>query len=82
VTAIALSPCFERDHTVVAAADRSVYVSCDGGVTFTAWDDGLDVPMVTGVGVAEAAEGSLVVYALGLGGTLWRRGGPKGFLKA
>jgi hypothetical protein len=67
---------------VVAAADRAVYVSCDDGVTFTAWDDGLDVPMVTGVGVAEAAEGSLVVYALGLGGTLWRRGGPKGFLKA
>jgi photosystem II stability/assembly factor-like uncharacterized protein len=73
VTAVALSPSFARDQTVFAAADTSVYVSRDGGDSFETWDHGLTVPIVTGLGVAEATDGGLVVYALGLGGTLWRR---------
>jgi len=76
VTAIALSPAFSRDQTVFAAADRSVYVSRDGGASFEAWDHSLDVPIVTGLSVAETAEDGLIVYALGLGGTLWRRRDP------
>lgn len=73
VTAIALSPHARRDRTVLAAADAGVSLSRDGGATFGAWDDGLDVPLVTALALTAASDGGLEAYALGLGGTLWRR---------
>jgi photosystem II stability/assembly factor-like uncharacterized protein len=72
VTAVSISPRARRDRTVVAAADAGVYLSRDGGATFAAWDDGLDVPLVTALALT-ATDGGLEAYALGLGGTLWRR---------
>jgi photosystem II stability/assembly factor-like uncharacterized protein len=73
ITAIAISPHAGRDGTVLAAADDGVYLSRDGGAAFSAWDASLDVPLVTGLAIASAEDGSLTAYALGLGGTLWRQ---------
>jgi photosystem II stability/assembly factor-like uncharacterized protein len=72
VTALALSPRLRQDRTILAAADNAVYLSRDGGATFATWEDGLDVPLVTGLALARVDDG-LMAYALGLGGTLWRR---------
>ena len=73
VTVIALSPNLRRDLTVLAAADAGVYLSRDGGATFSAWEHGLDVPLVTSLALTATEHGGLEAYALGLGGTLWRR---------
>jgi hypothetical protein len=73
VTTLALSPRAGRDRIVLAAADDGVYLSQDGGATFSAWDDGLHVPLVTALAVAAHGDGKLIAYALGLGGTLWQR---------
>ena len=72
VTALALSPRLRQDRTILAAADSTVYRSRDGGATFATWEDGLEVPLVTGLALALMDDG-LMAYALGLGGTLWRR---------
>jgi photosystem II stability/assembly factor-like uncharacterized protein len=72
ITALALSPRLRQDRTVLAAADNAVYLSRDGGATFATWEDGLDVPLVTGLALA-LVDDELMAYALGLGGTLWRR---------
>jgi photosystem II stability/assembly factor-like uncharacterized protein len=73
VTALALSPHVRRDRTVLAAADAGVYLSRDGGAAFDAWDHGLDVPLITALTVVPTPGGAVTAYALGLGGTLWRR---------
>jgi hypothetical protein len=73
ITALALSPHARRDGVVLAAADDRVYLSRDGGATFSAWDHRLAVPLVTALAVLSADDGHLDAYALGLGGTLWRR---------
>src|SRR5262249_24098072 len=73
VTALALSPHLRADRVVLAAADNAVYLSRDGGATFGAWDDGFDAPLVTALALTVAPGGGLDAYALGLGGTLWRR---------
>jgi hypothetical protein len=73
VTAVALSPRTGRDRVVLAASEGQVYLSRDGGATFEAWDHNLDVPLVTALAVSTGADGTLTAYALGLGGTLWRR---------
>jgi photosystem II stability/assembly factor-like uncharacterized protein len=73
ITAVALSPRVGQDLTVLAAADSQVYLSRDGGASFAAWDDDLDVPLVTALSFAVRPDGGLEAFALGLGGTLWRR---------
>lgn len=73
VTAVAYSPRVGRDRTVLAAADGQVYLSQDGGISFAAWDHELEVPLVTAIALAARPDGGQEAYALGLGGTLWRR---------
>ena len=73
ITALALSPRVGRDRTVVAASDQGVYLSRDGGETFALWDHGLSVPLITGLALVAGDGDTLAAYALGLGGSLWRR---------
>lgn len=73
ITALALSPRIGRDRVVLAASEGQVYLSRDGGATFGAWGHDLDVPLVTALALAETGDGGLTAYAIGLGGTLWRR---------
>jgi len=73
ITALATSRTFAADQIVVASSGRSVYLSRDGGASFMAWDEGLDVPRIVALRIATAPGRPPMVYALGLGGTLWRR---------
>ena len=73
VTALALSPHVRSDRTLLMASEDGVLLSRDGGESFALWSDDLRVPLVTALAVASLSDGGLDAYALGLGGTLWRR---------
>ena len=64
VTALATAP----QRTVLAGTDAGVYISHNGGQTFTRWGEGLTPRGVVALAVAEGE-----AYALTLGGCVWRR---------
>jgi hypothetical protein len=70
VTSMAASPV---DDTVFVATNAGVFVSRDAGESFADWSEGLTNRRVLSVAVSPTDRGALLVYALGLGGTLWRR---------
>ena len=73
VTALVASPAYDDDRTLFAATSGGVYVSRDSGASFGRWDQNGDpVPMVSLAPTASYATDKLV-YAVGLGGSLWRR---------
>ena len=69
VTALAVSPRFGGDRTVLAATNAGMYVSNDAGDTFTPWNERLSPRGI----VALTMTPHRVVFALGVDGTLWRR---------
>jgi hypothetical protein len=70
VTSLALSPV---DRTVFAATNAGVFVSRDAGETFAEWSDGLTNPRIVAIAVSPNYGEDQMVYAIGLGGTVWRR---------
>ena len=50
-----------------------VFVSRDGGVTYQPWSQGLTQLRITALAVSPAYREDRLVYALSLGGALWRR---------
>ena len=70
VTSLAVSP---GGRDVLAATNAGVFVSQDGGATFTDWSEGLTNPRLVAIAVSPTYEDDRLIYALGLGGTLWRR---------
>jgi hypothetical protein len=73
ITALAASPAFAEDHTVFAATNAGIFVSRNAGESFQRWNDGLDQPRMVSVAVSPAYREDALVYALGLGGSVWRR---------
>jgi len=74
ITALAVSPHDRADELVFAATNAGVYRSRDRGRTFDRWSDGLTPPGVLALATATTAnDGPLVVFALGVDGTIWRR---------
>lgn len=73
VTALAVSPDYAADGTVVAATTAGVFVSHDRGASFVPWSEGLDPPSIVALTLSPDYPSSKLVYALGLGGTLWCR---------
>jgi hypothetical protein len=71
VTALVTSPRFAVDHTLLAATSGGVFVSRDAGEHFTPWSDGL--APTAALSLAWSAN---TVYALTLGGGIWRRKAP------
>ena len=71
--ALAASPGYQQDRTLFAATSAGIFVSRDGGERFTSWSDGLEPPAVVAVVPSPAYAEDRVIYALGLGGTIWRR---------
>jgi hypothetical protein len=69
VTALAVSPGFARDRTVLAATSDGVFVSLDGGQSFA---PSLASPGMLGLALSPGYPDDGLVYALGLGGGLWR----------
>jgi hypothetical protein len=72
VTGLAISPLFREDRTLFASTTAGVFRSTDGGERFSDWSDGL-VPNRMVAIAASPSSPDPVVYALGLGGTIWRR---------
>jgi photosystem II stability/assembly factor-like uncharacterized protein len=70
ITSLAISPV---DRTVFAASNAGVFLSRDGGGTFDEWSEGLSSPRVVALAVSPNYVRDRLVYALGLGGTIWRR---------
>jgi hypothetical protein len=70
VTSLAVSPV---DRTVFAATNAGVFVSRDAGETFATWSDGLTNPRIVSLAISPSFGQDQLVYALGLGGTVWRR---------
>jgi len=73
VTALAVSPAFRDDRTLFAATSDGVYVSRDGGESFSRWNEGLDATSLVAVAVSPDYRRDRLVYALALGGAVWRR---------
>lgn len=73
LTDLAASPDYAQDRTLFAATSAGVYVSRDGGASFLPWNDGLDPTATVAVAPSPAFARDRLVYALGLGGTVWRR---------
>jgi hypothetical protein len=73
LTGLVASPDYARDRTVFAATSAGVCVSRDGGASFTLWSDGLDAVSTVAVAPSPAYAGDRLVFALGLGGSIWRR---------
>jgi hypothetical protein len=73
VTGLAASPGYRQDRSLFAGTSAGVYVSRDGGASFAAWSDGLEPPATVAVALSPAYVSDRLVYALGLGGTIWRR---------
>ena len=73
ITALSVSPLFTQDRTVFAASNIGTYISRNGGESFVAWNEGLDQPRMVSIAASPNYASDRLVYALGLGGTLWRR---------
>ncbi len=73
VTALALSPDYERDRTVFVATTSSVLVSREAGERFERWSEGLGETPVVALAPSPGYRDDRWVYALGLGGSIWRR---------
>jgi photosystem II stability/assembly factor-like uncharacterized protein len=69
VTALAVSPTFAEDRTVLAAANLGVFVSRDAANTFTPWSEGLGPSGVVALAISPQRR----VYALSVNRALSRR---------
>jgi hypothetical protein len=76
VTGLAASPEYAADRTLFASTSDGVYVSRDGGLSFESWSEGLAPRATVAVAPSPAYATDRLVYALGLGGTVWRRRDP------
>ncbi len=73
ITTLAISPGYAEDRTLFAATNAGVFVSRDGGDSYHPWSDGLTQPRTVALAISPTYPADRLVYALGLGGTLWRR---------
>lgn len=73
VTALATSPDYLNDTTLFAATSAGIFVSRDGGESFTPWSEGLEPAAIVALAVSPAYAHDRTIYAIGLGGTIWRR---------
>lgn len=73
ITAIAVSPHYRSDNTVFVATSAGIFVSRDAGRHFVQWSDGMGNTPVVALAVTAKSGGEQWLYALGLGGTIWRR---------
>jgi hypothetical protein len=73
IAGLMASPAYAQDRTLFAATSAGVYISRDGGASFTVWSDGLEAAATVAVAVSPAYAQDRLVYALGLGGVIWHR---------
>jgi hypothetical protein len=73
ITALATSPHYRQDNTVFASTSAGIYLSRDGGRTFAPWSGGMGASPVVAIAVTPKGASGQWVFALGLGGSVWRR---------
>lgn len=76
ITAITISPHYRSDNTVFVATSSGVFVSRDAGRNYAQWSGGMGTTPVVSLALtarANSGKGEQWLYALGLGGTIWRR---------
>ncbi|MFN8523521.1 MAG: hypothetical protein U0821_10540 [Chloroflexota bacterium] len=73
ISGMSLSPAFRADGTVFVATSEGVFLSRDRGQTFEPWSEGMDAQAAVSVTPAADYATSGEVFALALGGGLWRR---------
>jgi hypothetical protein len=73
ITGLVASPAYAADRTLFVATSAGVYLSRDGGASFLSWSAGLEPASTVAVAPSPAYARDRLVYALGLGGTVWRR---------
>jgi photosystem II stability/assembly factor-like uncharacterized protein len=73
VTALATPPDASNGRTLFAGTSTGVFVSRDGGDHFRAWESEGGPGAVVGVVVSPSYARDRLVFALGLGGAIWRR---------
>lgn len=72
ITAITASPDFSNDATLFVATNQKIYVSRDGGATLERWN--VDGPsQILDIQPSPDFSTDRLVYALELGGSVWRR---------
>jgi hypothetical protein len=77
VTAIALSPAYAQDQTVFVATNAGVLISRDGGESYRLWSEQLAPPGILALTISPNYSTDRLIYALGPGGIIWRRLGPR-----
>ncbi len=73
ITALVSSPQYRQDNTVFAATSGGVYVSRDSGRSFELWSGGMGAAPVVALALTPRGKNGQWLYALGLGGGVWRR---------
>jgi hypothetical protein len=76
ITGIAVSPQYRSDNAVYVATSAGIFISRDAGRHFAPWSGGMGATPVVALAVTSkptSSHGEQWVYALGLGGTIWRR---------
>jgi photosystem II stability/assembly factor-like uncharacterized protein len=73
VTMLASAGDATRAPIVFAGTNAGPYVSRDGGRSFAAWSEGYDGGGIVGLAVSPAYATDRLVFAIGLGGTIWQR---------
>lgn len=73
ITALATSPHYRQDNTVFAATNAGIFVSRDGGRKYEHWSGGMGASPVVAIAVTPKYADGQSVFALGLGGAIWRR---------
>lgn len=71
--AVATSPAFQADHCVLVGTSAGVVVSTDMGEHFRPWSEGLGETSIVSVAFSATYATDRLVYAVELGGRLWRR---------
>jgi hypothetical protein len=73
VTTLATPGDTTREPSIFAGTNAGPYVSRDGGRSFAAWSEGYDGGGIVGLAVSPAYATDRLVFAIGLGGTIWQR---------
>jgi len=73
VTVLATPPDSRPGQVVYAGTNAGPFVSRDGGHSFETWSEGYDGGGIVGLAVSPAYAEDRLVFAIGLGGTIWQR---------
>jgi photosystem II stability/assembly factor-like uncharacterized protein len=78
VVSLVASPSYEKDHTLYAGTSDGVFVSRNGGLTWTALSDGLTNKSIVSLVLSPQFAEDGQIFAASLGGAIWSYVEPRG----